>query len=104
MGRFFSFQMLIASDFIRALYFIGMAVITVGGALLILGISKGVNIGIPLDMRVQGVFLLIFGNLFWRLLCEAWILLFRVYETLVEIQNNTEILKQLRKKKSKRQP
>ena len=38
---------------------------------------------------VIGFAILIFGNLLWRLICEAWILFFRIHESLVSIEHNT---------------
>ena len=100
MGGFFSFERLITTDFLRALYLLGMLLISLAGVLLLLGYGKAIfTIDVPLNTRIVGATLLIFGNLAWRLTCEGWILLFRMHETLIEIQNNTDILKKLRKKK-----
>jgi len=102
MSRFFSFETLITVDFVQALYFFGMALISIVGILFLLGVSKGIfTMDIPIagNMRIVGVLLLIPGNLIWRLVCEGWVLLFRMHKSLVEIQNNTETLKRLRKKK-----
>jgi hypothetical protein len=90
MGGFFSFEKLISADFIRALYYVGAGLITMGGIFVILGIGGGFDIPIPVNMKIQGVIVLIVGNLIWRILCEGWILFFRMYETLLEIQANTK--------------
>lgn len=101
MGRFFSFETLITTDFVRAFYLLGMIVISLAGTFFLLGFGRGVlTIEIPGNTRIVGAVLLILGNLVWRIICEGWILFFRMHESLVEIQTNTQILKQLRKKKT----
>ena len=94
MGGFFSFRRLFSADFIRLLYFAGMVFITLSGIFLIVGIGKGLGVEIPVDARIpaklQGVFLLIFGNLFWRIICEGWIVLFVIHEKLANIDSNTK--------------
>jgi hypothetical protein len=93
MGGFFSFQRLFSADFIRLLYFAGMIVITLSGIFMILGMAKGLGFDIPVVARipekVQGAFLLVLGNLVWRILCEGWIVLFVIHEKLADIESNT---------------
>ena len=92
MGGLFSFQRLFSADFIRLLYFAGMVFITLSGIFMIVGVPKGLGVEIPVDARIpvklQGVFLLILGNLFWRIICEGWIVLFVIHEKLANIEAN----------------
>ena len=90
MGGFFSFEKLISGNFIRGIYVVGMAIITVGAIFMILGMGKGYATYTPIDIRFQGVFLLFVGNLAWRITCEVWIVIFVIYERLIEISSNTK--------------
>ena len=94
MGGFFSFQRLLSADFIRILYFAGMVFITLSGIFMIVGAGQGLGVEIPVDARIpaklQGVLLLVLGNLFWRIICEGWIVLFVIHEKLTNIEANTK--------------
>jgi hypothetical protein len=93
MGGFFAFQRLFSADFIRVLYIAGAIVITLSGIFLIFGMAKGLGVEIPVDARIggklQGVLLMVFGNIVWRILCEGWIVLFVIHEKLGDIDTNT---------------
>ena len=60
---------------------------------MILGMAKGLGFDIPVVARipekVQGAFLLVLGNLVWRILCEGWIVLFVIHEKLADIESST---------------
>jgi hypothetical protein len=90
MGGFFSFEKLISGNFIRGIYLVGMTIITIGAVFLILGIGKSYATYTPIDVRFQGIFLLFVGNLAWRITCEVWIVLFVIYERLIDISSNTK--------------
>jgi len=49
----------------------------------ILGIEVSYN-----EQILIGIGLIVFGNLLWRLLCEAWILLFGIHDTLGSIERH----------------
>lgn len=80
MGKFFRFQNMVSTSIIKFLYALGTIGITITGILLMLGIvlaeaQGGGNIFL-------GFTIVILGNLLWRILCEAWILLFSIHDLL----------------------
>jgi hypothetical protein len=49
-------------------------------------VSSGLNLlGVSGVGVILGILLLIFGNLFWRILCEYMVVQFRIFTELVEI-------------------
>ena len=81
------FQEMIAPSLIRILYWIGLVVIAVGtlvqvvSALGAMGSSFLGGLGLLLGVLVGAVV----AVLFWRVMCELYIVLFRIYERLGEI-------------------
>ena len=84
MERYFSFTKMISTSIIRGMHKIGCGVLTIGG---LIAVKRGFDGNI--EMVMIGIAVLIFGNLLWRLICEAWILFFRIHESLVSIERNT---------------
>lgn len=73
-GGFLSFQKMISVELIRGVYVLGALGLTVFGVIVIL------------DGRLAaGLLLIVGGNILWRLVCEAGILLFSIHERLVSI-------------------
>ena len=88
MERYFSFTEMISTSIIKGLHNIGCLVITLGGiAAVFTGFFGSYNV--RFEVVMIGIAILIFGNLLWRLICEAWILFFRIHESLVAIEHNT---------------
>ena len=94
-GGFFSFRTFLSNSIIKTVYAFGMVIITlVGLALITVGIvalsdqSIGgmAAFGGGVQSVIAGVVLLLTGNLFWRLLCEGWILLFSMHEMIAAIE------------------
>lgn len=95
---FFSFHKLVSTSIIKTVYLIGAIVITllptlqiVVAAFALVGrvppdpAAERLLVGIP-EVRIAGAcFVLLFGNLIWRLICEGWILLFSIHELLAKI-------------------
>ena len=75
-GSFWAFDKLIAIDLIRLLYLLG--------ALAIIGFSIYL-IKEGLDFLWGGL-LLVFGNIIWRVVCEALAIPFKIYERLCSIE------------------
>jgi len=81
------FQEMIAPTLIRILYWIGLVVIAVGAlvqlvaALGAMGNSFLGGLGMFLGVLIGAVF----AVLFWRVMCELYIVLFRIYERLGDI-------------------
>ena len=74
---------MISLTLIKIIYVIGMIAITVSGVGLMIG---GGDYG-DATYTYGGMALIIFGNLFWRIFCEGWIIIFSLHETTVSILN-----------------
>jgi len=79
-----SFRKMISPILIKIMYGIGFCIITIMGIVLIL--VKNDNFG-DTPKLLGGLAILVFGNIFWRLICEGWILFFSIHDTLVSIDN-----------------
>ena len=80
--EYFQFSTMISTSIIRGLHLLGFIGITAGSVFWWVGSSSGKE-------AILSFLLLTFGNLLWRLICEAWILFFRIHESLVSIEHNT---------------
>ncbi|MBI1232924.1 MAG: DUF4282 domain-containing protein [Alphaproteobacteria bacterium] len=84
-----SFDKLIATTLIKVLYWIGMAGIALGvlvqlaGALVMITRSPMVGLGMLIAVPIGGVI----AVLFWRFLCEIYIVIFGIYDRLGEIRD-----------------
>ncbi len=88
-SRFTSFDKLIATSLIKLLYWIGIVFIVLGvlvGALA--GFSQGFGNGLVslIAAPIGGILAIIF----WRFLCEIYIVIFGMYDRLGEIQKSLE--------------
>ncbi|HPE58128.1 MAG TPA: DUF4282 domain-containing protein [Bacteroidales bacterium] len=84
---FFSFRKFISLIFIQVIYLLGAIAITIAGIVFLVK-SEG-DLGFFI---LQGLGLLIIGNLAWRLICEVWILFFRLASSLSNIENQIKTL------------
>ena len=95
-GGFFSFGTLITPACIQVAYVIGAAVITLAGLLMVALVLTGVAQEYTDTNRdallVGGLTLLGIGNLLWRVLCEMVMLLFRIHEVLVNLDDTAHAL------------
>jgi hypothetical protein len=80
-GDFFAFRTLITPRFIQVLFILGLA----GIVLASLGAVAG-------DQALAGILLLLFGALYWRILCELFFVLFRINDTLSGIKKDTSAM------------
>lgn len=71
---FWEFNVMVSRHIIQWLYSIGFVILTISGVAVVMGGSIAIGIGV-----------LIGGNLIWRVLCEGWILFFRIHDTLASI-------------------
>jgi hypothetical protein len=78
---FFAFRTMIASRFIQVVFALGLAGIVV----MFLGAAAN-------DRVLLGLLLLVFGALYWRVLCEVFIVFFRMNDTLRAIKEDTASL------------
>jgi hypothetical protein len=87
---FINFKMFITTTFMKLIYVIGAIIITLGSLVLMVGFSvPSLYYGLSLGSGgiLVGLVVLIFGNLGWRLLCEAIIVVFTIHERLVSIDS-----------------
>jgi len=88
MSEYLAFRRFITPAFIMIIYILGAILITIGAIFMMAGygLLGGVGGGVGV---VSGVLVLIFGNLFWRMLCEYLIVQFRIYDELVMLNRRT---------------
>lgn len=83
-SRFTSFDKLIATGLIKALYWIGIAVIVVASVIMAFsGFTDGFVSG--LGSVVLAPIVAAISVIFWRFLCELYIVIFGMYNRLGEI-------------------
>ncbi|WP_114394776.1 DUF4282 domain-containing protein [Oleisolibacter albus] len=80
----FRFDKMIAAALIKLIYWIGLVLGTLGaiGSFFAAFTGYGGGLGQALAVLVGWAV----GVLFWRLVCEAWIVLFGIYERLGEVK------------------
>ncbi|MGZ8384173.1 MAG: DUF4282 domain-containing protein [Nitrospira sp.] len=83
---YFSFRELVTPQLIKVVYLVGACFITGAGLLSILSPEtwNEYEVG-PMLTRLSGIFVLLIGNLVWRMMCEGAILLFSLHELLVSL-------------------
>jgi uncharacterized membrane protein len=86
---FLNFKMFITTTFMKIIYIIGALIITLGSLVLMVGFSMPFAYGISIGSGgvIAGLAVLIFGNLGWRLLCEAIIVVFSIHERLISVDS-----------------
>ncbi len=82
MGEFFRFKKMISLTLIKVLYVIGVVVLTIAGLIIMFG---GARYGEGALAFIYGLGVIVLGNLVWRLICEAGILLFALYDEVKSI-------------------
>jgi len=90
MNNFFAFREMISLTLIKFIYIAGIV------AVIGWGISLIINGGIA--NIIAGIVVLIFGNLFWRICCESWILFFSMHELIKKTEKHLNILSESIKK------
>lgn len=95
-GGFFSFGTLITPAAIQVAYIIGAVLITLAGVLMVTLVLTGVASEYTDTNRdallFGGLTVLGIGNLLWRVLCEMGMLLFRILEVLLELDDKAHSL------------
>ncbi|MDF0667545.1 MAG: DUF4282 domain-containing protein [Nitrospira sp.] len=101
-AEYFAFRELVTPQLIKVVYIVGACFITAAGLLSILSPEtlNEYEAG-PILTRLGGIFVLLVGNLVWRMMCEGAILLFSLHELLVSIDTRAKAL--LLRGKSNRQ-
>ncbi len=83
MSEYISFKRFITPTFIMVIYILGALVATIGSILLMVSGIGGTVIAV-----ILGIIMLIFGNLAWRILCEYWVVQFRIYEEIAALNRH----------------
>ena len=88
---FINFKMFITTTFMKIIYIIGAILITLGSFVLMVGFSMPFYYGFSAGAGgvLAGLAVLIFGNIGWRLICEAIIVVFSIHDRLVSIDTKT---------------
>jgi ribosomal protein S27AE len=86
---FLNFRMYITKTFMKFIYIVGAILITLGSFALMIGGALPYNYYYSIGSGgiLGGLALLTLGNLGWRLICEAIIIIFSIHEKLVSIDN-----------------
>ncbi|MBX3331662.1 MAG: DUF4282 domain-containing protein [Nitrospira sp.] len=90
-AEYFAFRELVTPQLIKVVYIVGACFITAAGLLSIVSPEtlNEYDAG-PILSRLGGIFVLLVGNLVWRMMCEGAILLFSLHELLVSIDTRTK--------------
>jgi hypothetical protein len=93
--NYLEFRELVTPDLIKFMYFAGALLLTISSLWTILS-PDTFNKRLPTsaDPMFAAVGVLIIGNLLWRMLCEAAILLFSIHERLVSLDDAVQVLKE----------
>ncbi len=89
LGRLITFDELIGGTLIKVVYYIGLVMIVLTSvAMLFFGLS-GARFSLlsPILGIFGAIIYLVFGTLFWRLICELWMIGFKVFDRLGEIRD-----------------
>lgn len=87
---FAMFRWLITPRILILLYWIVVVLIILGGlGVMVSGFFAGGNIGQILGGIVGGILIILVGPVLYRIVFEILILAFRIYDTLIEIRDNT---------------
>jgi hypothetical protein len=85
MSQYITFKKFITPTFIMVIYILGALVVTIGSIVLM---AFGAGYGGAAVGIILGIIMLIFGNLAWRILCEYWIVQFRIYEEIAALNRH----------------
>lgn len=83
---FFNFRYMVTPVVIRVVYIIGAALITLGGLASMLSNGGSFFFGGGL---ISGLFFLVFGNLYWRVILEVVMVLFGIHDGIRSIEKKS---------------
>lgn len=89
MGDFLAFRKMITPVVVQILFWLGV-IGCVGVALLILNGSSTLGAAAPVDPKLVALVVLVVGPLLIRFYCELLIVLFRMYDSLRVIEQNSK--------------
>ncbi len=94
---YLDFRELVTPQLIKVTYIIGAGLLTIAGLVVLLFPESVKHDDNPYATRSMGLIFLIGGNLVWRMMCEAAILLFSFHELLVSIdEHEKELVRQFK--------
>ena len=92
--EFLTFRRMMTPILIQIIFWVGLVGIIIVSITMIAGVS---TMRMPSEIQggrqagvVLGIVFLIFGPLYWRVLCETLIVVFRMNENLDKIEKNTQ--------------
>lgn len=83
---FFNFRYMVTPVVIRVVYIIGAALITLGGLASMLSNGGSFFFGGGL---ISGLFFLLFGNIYWRVILEVVMVLFGIHDGIRSIERKS---------------
>lgn len=83
---FFSFRIMFSRTLIQLFYVIGAIGLLVAGTISIVDSFKENS----REKLLMGIGLVTVGNIFWRVVCEGWILFFNIHDILVSIERKLD--------------
>lgn len=88
--HFLSFDKLIGTKLIKVLYFVGLIGIALAGIMSLFGAIMSLGGGFFLGLRLiaAAIFGTVVALLFWRFMCEIYLLFFRMSDDLRDIKNH----------------
>jgi len=87
MKRFLHFDEMITPIFISFIYWIGIVIIILGGLTSTAAMS---SFGLGFGQLVLTFVVIVGGIIFWRIFCELMLIIFRIYDKLSIIADNTK--------------
>jgi hypothetical protein len=88
MGDFLAFRKMITPVVVQALFWLGV-IACVATAVVIMSGNSPLAAASPVSPQVAGVLILVVGPLLIRFYCEILIVVFRMYDSLRAIEQNT---------------
>ncbi|MGC8596265.1 MAG: DUF4282 domain-containing protein [Candidatus Kryptoniota bacterium] len=82
-GTYFSFQRMISNSIIKWIYVVGASLLTLYS---LYEVVNGLGSRGEFSDVIIGIVAVTVGNLLWRVICEASIVLFSIHDVLVEIE------------------
>ena len=83
LGEFVTFRYFVTPGFITAIYIIGVVLITIGPIVAVPVSGPGVSVGGGL---LTALVVILLGNLWWRIILEFVVVLFRINDSLASIE------------------
>ena len=83
-GGYWSFDKMVSGSLIKVLYVLGALAITIFSVIMLINGSQARYVGSTVILLA--LVYLVLGNLFWRIVCEGIIIIFKIFEKLNQIE------------------